>query len=336
MDSPFQRQVNADFSRARWRAFLGEISALLFGHSNELLSFDQVKTALKVRGQVYRGIQAVRIDQITGSVDRYRDFDRVFLPTQTHTAQRWKRVDQAHYQDIYLPPVQLYKVGDIYFVRDGNHRVSVARERGVEFIDAEVIELETSVPVEADLCVEDLVIKGEYADFLEATRLDRLRPGQHIEFSAPGHYRTLIEHIATHRYFMGLEQQREIPWEEAVAHWYDALYLPIVRIIREQNVLDDFLHRTEADLFLWIMDHRYFLSENFGEDVTFEEAATDFTEQFSERPVKRAIRGVKQAVESLVSDVPVPPAGDEAATPPLMPFIPDEESPPETLEKSDD
>jgi hypothetical protein len=325
MDSPFQREVNADFSHARWRAFLGEVAALLFGHSNELLSFDQVKTALKVRGQVYRGIQAVPIAQIAGSVDRYRDFDRAFLPTQTHTAARWKRVDQAHYQDINLPPVQLYKMGDVYFVRDGNHRVSVARERGVEFIDAEVIELETRVPVEADLRPEDLDIKGEYADFLEATHLDRLRPEQQIEFSAPGHYRTLIDHIATHRYFMGLEQQREIPWEEAVVHWYDTLYQSIVRVIREQNVLADFPHRTEADLYLWIMDHRYYLGERFGENVTFEEAATDFAEQFSEQPVKRAIRGVKQAVESLTSEVPVAPAGDEAATPPLMPPIPDEE-----------
>jgi len=325
MDSPFQREINADFSHARWRAFLGEVASLLFGHSNELLSFDQVKAALKVHGQVYRGIQAVPIAQIVGSVDRYRDFDRAFLPTQTHTAFRWKRVDQAHYQDINLPPVQLYQMGDVYFVRDGNHRVSVARERGVEFIDAEVIELETRVPVEADLRPEDLDIKSEYTDFLEATHLDRLRPDQRIEFSAPGHYRTLIEHIATHRYFMGLDQQREIPWEEAVAHWYDTLYQPIVRVIREQNVLADFPHRTEADLYLWIMDHRYYLGERFGEDVTFEEAATDFAEQFSEQPVKRVIRGVKQVVESLSSEMPVAPAGDEAATPPLMPSVPAEE-----------
>ena len=332
MVSPFQSEVQADFSHARWRAFLGEIASLLSGHSNELLSFDKVKDALKVRGQVYRGIQVVPIAQIAGSVDRYRDFDRAFLPTQTHTADRWKRIDQAHYQDINLPPVQLYKMGSVYFVRDGNHRVSVARERGVEFIDAEVIELETRVPVDAGLHPEDLVIKGEYADFLEVTGLDRLRPDQRIEFSAPGHYRTLIEHIATHRYFMGLDQQREIPWKEAVAHWYDTLYQPIVRVIREQNVLADFPHRTAADLYLWIMDHRYYLGERFGEDVTFEEAATDFAEQFSERPAKRAIRGVKKAVEHLASEMPVAPAGDEAATPPLMSLIPVEKPPPDQTE----
>lgn len=326
MDRGFQPEVQADFAHARWRAFLGEITSLLFGHSNELLSFDQVKAALKVRGQTYRGVQAVPVAQIVGSVDRYQDFDRAFLPTQTHTADRWMRVDQAHYQDINLPPVQLYKMGEIYFVRDGNHRVSVARERGVQFIDAEVIELETRVPVEADLGLENLVIKGEYADFLEATGLDRLRPEQRIEFSTPGHYRTLIEHIATHRYFMGLDQQREIPWEEAVAHWYDTLYLPIVCLIREQNVLADFPHRTEADLYLWIIDHRYYLSERFGKDVTLQEAAADFTEQFSERPVKRAIRGVKKAVEGLADEVPVILVGDEAATPPLLPYLPTEDS----------
>ncbi|MCR4408557.1 MAG: DUF4032 domain-containing protein [Anaerolineae bacterium] len=328
MDRGFQPEVQADFAHARWRAFLGEIASLLFGHNNELLSFDQVKAALKVRGQTYRGVQAVPVTQIVGSVDRYQDFDRAFLPTQTYTADRWMRVDQAHYQDINLPPVQLYKMGEIYFVRDGNHRVSVARERGVQFIDAEVIELETRVPVEADLGLENLVIKGEYADFLEATGLDRLRPEQRIEFSTPGHYRTLIEHIATHRYFMGLDQQREISWEEAVAHWYDTLYLPIVRLIREQNVLADFPHRTEADLYLWIMDHRYYLSERFGKDITLQEAAADFTEQFSEQPVKRAIRSVKKAVEGLTDAVPVIPIGDETATPPLLPYLPAEDSPP--------
>jgi hypothetical protein len=168
------------------------------------------------------------VDQIVGSVNRYQDFDRVFLPTQAHTAHRWRSISRAFYDDVSLPPVKLYKVGDTYFVMDGNHRVSVARERGQLFLDAEVIEARTRVPVEADLNADDLEIMEEYVEFLERTRLDEMRPGQRITFTIGGGYQRLLEHIAVHRYFMGLEEARFIPKAEAVCDWYDNLYLPLV------------------------------------------------------------------------------------------------------------
>jgi hypothetical protein len=157
--------VESDFSRARGRAFFNEIVAFLFGEDNRLLSFDAVKHSLRIGGQSYLGVRTVEVAKIVGSVDRYADFDRAFMPTQTHTAERWKSIDRAHYQLIELPPVSLYKVGDMYFVRDGHHRVSVAREQGIVFIDAEVIACETRVPLSGTLRPEDLVIVGEYADF---------------------------------------------------------------------------------------------------------------------------------------------------------------------------
>jgi len=318
----FEAQVAADFSRARFKAFFNDIISLIARRSNELLSFAEVARRLKIRQRRYGGLRAVELDKIVGSVGRYRDFDRAFLPTQSHTQGKWKSVDRAHYQEIELPPVQLYKVGDVYFVRDGHHRVSVAREKGVKFIDAEVIECEARVPVTPDLRPEDLVIKGEYVDFLETTGLDRLRPDQKIEFSVPGNYRILLEHISVHRYFMGIEQEREIPWEEAVASWYDDVYMPIVRIIREQNILAEFPGRTEADLYLWIMDHLYFLRERYGPEVGAEEAAADFAERFSERPVKKALRGVKRAAEEIATETPLPAVGaDETLITPVPPTV---------------
>ena len=318
----FEAQVAADFSRARFKAFFNDIISLIARRSNELLSFDEVARRLKIRQRRYGGLRTVEVDKIVGSVGRYRDFDRAFLPTQSHTQGKWKSVDRAHYQEIELPPVQLYKVGDVYFVRDGHHRVSVAREKGVKFIDAEVIECEARVPVTTDLRPEDLVIKGEYVDFLEATGLDRLRPDQKIEFSVPGNYRILLEHISVHRYFMGIEQEREILWEEAVASWYDDVYMPIVRIIREQNILAEFPGRTEADLYLWIMDHLYFLRERYGPEVGAEEAAADFAERFSERPVKKALRGVKRAAEEIATETPLPAVGaDETLITPVPPTV---------------
>ena len=183
-------------------------------------------------------------------------------------------------------------------MRDGNHRVSVARERGQEFIDAEVIELRTRVPLDDMVAPEQLLRKEEYADFLEHTELDRLRSDQHIEFSMLGRYKYLEDHIAVHRYFLGLERNAEIPWAEAVASWYDHVYLPVVNIIRQRRVLRHFPGLTEADLYLWIMDHRYYLSQEYGSDVGAETAASDFTVRFGRRGLKQWLDRVLQNLRS--------------------------------------
>ncbi|MCK4470329.1 MAG: hypothetical protein KAW49_00945 [Anaerolineae bacterium] len=289
-------RARMDFDTARRKAFWNEIVSFLSGRPNRLLSWDEVRDKLGVRGQVYWGIRAVPVDKIIGSVGRYRDFDRVFLPTQDRTASRWRSIARAHYDDVSLPPVKLYKIGDAYFVLDGNHRVSVAREQGVEFVDAEVIEAATRVPVTADLDAGDLEIKGEYTRFLERTRLDELRPDQRIEFTIGGGYERLLEHIAVHRYFMGLEQQRFIPEDEAVCDWYEHVYLPLVYIIREKDTLADFPGRTEADLYLWVMDHQHYLRERFGPGVGTEQATEHFADHYTTRPIKRMVHAVQDLV----------------------------------------
>ena len=284
------------FETARRKAFWREVFSFLRGRPNRLLPWDEVCDKLHVRGRVYRGVQAVPVSKVIGSVGRYQDFDRVFLPTQDVTAGRWRSIARAHYADVSLPPVQLYKVGDAYFVLDGNHRISVARERGVEFIDAEVIEVEARVPVTANLDARDLEIKGEYARFLERTRLDEVRPDQQIEFTIGGGYERLLEHIAVHRYFMGLEQQRFIPEDEAVCDWYDHIYMRLVHIIREQNVLADFPNRTETDLYLWIMDHQHYLRERLGPGVETEKAAAHFADHYTTRPIRRVLHALHDLV----------------------------------------
>src|SRR5690606_41196661 len=111
---------------------------------------------------------------------------------------------------------------------DGNHRVSVARSMGATHIQAYVTEVRTRVPLTPDIKPDDLIIKAEYADFLEKTRLDELRPEANLQVTVPGKYEILLEHIAVHRYFMGIDFDREIPYKEAVAHWYDEVYMPLV------------------------------------------------------------------------------------------------------------
>ena len=292
----FNQETENDFNRARIKAFFAELQAKLTGRPNEPVSFEAVKQSLKTFGQSYRGIMTVPIEKIVGSATlRYNDFDRAFLPLQSRTKSRWRSIDRAYYEDKLLPPVQLYQVGDVYFVRDGHHRISVAHERGQTFIDAEVIEVQTRVPLSPELLATDLEIVGEYADFVERTQIDKLRPDQSIKFSEPGGYARLIEHIAVHRYFMGEEEQHKIPWKDAVTDWYDTLYVPVVQIVRDHNMLQDFPHRTEADLYLWIMDHHYYLHEH-DEHVALEDAAVDFAEHYSERIDKRLLHAIKQAI----------------------------------------
>jgi hypothetical protein len=167
----------------------------------------------------------------------------------------------------------------------------------VAFIDAEVLEAVSRVPVTAaDLRAEDLEVLHEYRHFLERTRLDEIRPDQRIRFTIAGGYDHLIEHIAMHRYFIQVEWGREVGEEQAVAHWYDTVYMPVIEAIRTHKVLVDFPHRTESDLYLWIVQHLYYLQEK-EEDVSIEEAAADYADQFSERPLKKIVRSVKQALE---------------------------------------
>ena len=265
-------RVQADFARARSRAFFGDILAFLSGRPRRLLSYDQVKEKLRIGGPIYRGIRTVDIARIVGSVNRYADFDRAFLPMHNRIAGRWQHVDRAFYEDVSLPPVVLYQVGEVYFVVDGHHRVSVARQQGQEFIEAEVRECKVKVSVGPDLRPEDLEILGARVEFLERSGLDRVRPGADIAVSVPDGYSRILEHIAVHRYFMGLDEQRDISEDEAVIHWYDTVYLPVVRVIQEQGILKAFPGKTEADLYIWVMDHQHFLHEQ-GKDLSPPEIA---------------------------------------------------------------
>ena len=270
-------KVASDFSRARLKAFLNRIRGLISGQPTRLLSYDEVRTTLHLGGPIYRGIQTVPIDQIVGSLNRYGEFDRAFKPVDDHLAERWQRVDSAYYKAVGLPPVLLYKVGEVYFVVDGHHRVSVAREQGQKDIDAEVRECSTKVNITPELRPEDLSILGEKVHFLERTRLDKLRPHSRIRLTIPGGFDGMLEHIAVHHYFMGIDLKQPVSEEQAVVDWYDRVYLPIIEVIRSSKVLSEFPGRTEADLYVWVLDHQQHLAESEGQPLEKpEDAARDF------------------------------------------------------------
>jgi hypothetical protein len=275
--SNIDARSRSDYQSARTKALFRKVLNFISGQKRDLLEFDKVRAHLRLGGPVYRGLQYVPVSKIVGTVNRYHDFDRMFLPMQSHTARRWQRISSAWYRDVNLPPILLYKVGEIYFVIDGNHRVSVARNRGQEYIDAEVRECASKVPVTEDIHPEDLELLGSQVEFIERTQVDKVLPGVKIETTLLGGYDRLIEHIAVHRYYLGLEENRLISETEAVLQWYENLYQPVVKIVEDSDILEDFPNRTSADLYLWIMDHLHFLKHQPGfEDAEPEDAAVDF------------------------------------------------------------
>jgi hypothetical protein len=272
-----------NFRDARRKAFLTELLDTIRRQPSSMFALEDVRARLNVRGQRSLGMRTVPLGHIIGSEGRYTDFDRRFLPRSDKLKDRWSSIDRAMNESIVLPPVDLYKIGDVYFVRDGNHRISVARQQGQIDVDAYVTELIVDVPIGPELSMIQLMHKEEYSDFLEWTNLNKLRPEQRIEFSELGGYLDLVRHINAHRYYLGKDWGREISRDEAVAHWYDEVYMPIVRVIRDQHVLNNFPGRTEADLYRWIIDHRWYMRERTGADPGPAAATNDYVEQYRQK-----------------------------------------------------
>lgn len=279
-----------DFHAARSRASLKETLARFTGQPVGLLSYEEVRQKLKAQVGSERGLHDIPLAAIVGSVNRYEDFTRDFLPRDTVEGQRWASVKVAAEEMVGLPPIEVYQIGEAYFVKDGNHRVSVARRRGDSTIQAYVTEVKTAVPLKPDDSPDTLILKGEYADFLAYAHFDELRPQANLQVTSPGQYQAIREHIDVHRYYMGIDFGRDIPREEAVTHWYDTVYLPVTRVIRQRNLLQDFPGRTETDLYLWLAEHRAILENNLGMDISPEAVADDLAAAHSSRPERVAAR----------------------------------------------
>jgi nucleotide-binding universal stress UspA family protein len=264
-----------DFQSARQQAALEAIMARLTGRSIDLLSYDEVRQKLRAREVAVRELKDIPIEAIVGSVGRYLDFTRSFLPKHDSDGDRWARVYVAVDGQSGLPPIEVYQVGEAYFVRDGHHRVSVARQLGAEHVQAYVTPVISKVPLTPETDLADILLKAHLAEFLERSHLDLTRPEADLTLTAPGGYDVLEEHILVHRYFMGLDQGGEVSFEGAASHWFDTVYLPIIRVVRHQGILRDFPDRTEADLYLWLSEHRAALEAELGWKVELETAAAD-------------------------------------------------------------
>lgn len=282
-NDPIRYEGKQKFERARFQALLSELKGHLFNQPLELWSFDEVKDKLRLHNALYRGLQDVPLERIVGSVGRYNDFTREFLPKNNDMQDRWARVYAQVHSLEGVPPIDLIQVDDVYFVRDGNHRVSIARQLGFETIEAYVTELQTPVDLEPDMTPEMWDNAEAYIRFLEETKLDKNRPNPtyRILLSESSHYSGLIEHINLVRHVMETQVNREVDMEEAAIRWYDTIYQPIVKIISKYDILHYFPSRTEADLYLWLVNNLYHIREAYahGDEVSprqFSAAMLDF------------------------------------------------------------
>jgi len=271
-----------DFKRARRAAAMQQMMARLTGKSADLLAYDDVCRYVKSADEIKQGVREIPLDAIVGSVGRYQDFTRTFWPKNDSDEERWVRVKTAVNDMVGMPPIDVYKVGDVYFVIDGNHRVSIARQLGSDSITARVTEVKLRVPLSPDDDPDELICKARYAEFLEKTNLDNLRPGADLLMTFCGQYQLLLDQIEAHAALLA-EKGEPVDDETAVCRWYDEVYLPVLRHIQAQGIMRLFPERTKADMYILFSERRDELEAALGWEIEPETAVSQLAEE-SERP----------------------------------------------------
>lgn len=270
------------FDSARRSALMQDLLSYLLKRPADLLPFDEVRERLALSHVVDRGIQDVPLNRIVGTVQREREFNRAFLPREETLRGRWEDLEALALGARGFPPVELYRVGDVDFVVDGHHRVSVARSSGTPTIEARVKEFVTDVPLSAGASIEDVILKEGLAGFLDATKLVPSSPDE-FRVTAPNGYQRLLDHISVHRYYRGIELEHPVSWREAVWSWYETVYRPMIETIRGSRILQQFPGQTETDLYLFTMDHLHDLRERYGPTLTLSRAVRHFELSLSPR-----------------------------------------------------
>ncbi|MDQ6743181.1 MAG: hypothetical protein M3Z97_09795, partial [Candidatus Dormibacteraeota bacterium] len=239
-----------EFEEERQQAIRRDLTSKVTRKPRTVPPLSTVVEAAGIAGEVDRGVLQIPLAQIKGSEIRSEDFDASFQPRNRGLRQQWVQAFTLMEQGVEPPPIEVYQVGDVYFVKDGQTRVSVARHLGWEMIRASVVEVTTRAPVGSGINPEELLKAAEYSRFLEETQLDVNRPEARLECSQLGRYDKILEHILGHRYFLGLERGYEVPIPEAAMSWYDSVYRPVMDVARSHHLIERLPRWTETDIYL--------------------------------------------------------------------------------------
>src|SRR3954447_11105390 len=248
-----------DFQRARRARLLADVAARMRREPDDvalILPFEEVVDALGRAGQVDRGLQVVALEAIVGTVDRAADFDRGFPPTTTRLRSRWERIAAAQRRGEALPPISLFQVGELYFVRDGPHRVSVAKSLGRTDIDAYVIEVKTRLRLGRDLRISELPLKDHERLFRERVPLDAERRAK-IKLSDPWDFGVLAEAVEAWGFRLMQERGHYYRRADVARAWFDEEYVPVSELISSGELVER--GETETDAYLRLAADRYLL-----------------------------------------------------------------------------
>jgi len=257
-----------DFLRARRRAILARLAVRLRLEPDDvevIMPYDEVVEALGFVSERRLGLQVVPISAIVGTVDRERDFDRHFRPTSGRVRSRWEQIASAMRRGEALPPVDLYKIGEIYFVRDGHHRVSVACALGHEDIDAYVTEMITRVGIDHPITLADLPLKSHERVFFERVPLPEEARSE-IRLSDPWDYANLAESVEAWGFRAMQKSGEALDRERTARLWLETEYRPVVEALREAGLIGS---STETEAYLRVAADRYRLlrTHSWSEDV---------------------------------------------------------------------
>jgi hypothetical protein len=292
-----RHQALRRFEEARRQALLKGVAARLTGRDTRLLPFEAVRSKLRQQNPLYQGLQEVPVNSILGSAGRYREFTRQFLPLNDNLRERWVSVDSLA-KSAGWPPISVYQVGDAYFVEDGNHRVSVARQLNNATIEAHVWKFPGDIHIDPEDKLDDVILRLGEHDFLAETRLDEKFPEHTICFTSPGRYSELLAQIYDLRQKLSLIDGEEMSYDDAVVAWYELIYLPTIQIIRDSTLLNDFPGRTEADLFAWLSIHRERLRETYGDYDNLADLAQILADRYKEGSMAKVARRFRRILGS--------------------------------------
>ena len=259
MDTGFPDQdARTDFGRARRSRRLAALARRLRREPDDvnlILPFDEVVAALGRRGERRLGLQTIDLDSIVGTVDRSREFDRGFRPTSRRVRQRWERIAKAMRRGEAMPPIDVYRVGELHFVEDGHHRVSVARQLGLEVVEASVTEIVTEVPAGRETRLHDLASKSHERLFFERVPLppaDR----QRIQLSDEWRFAELAEGVEAWGFRLMQARGEYLTREQVARIWFEQEYVPIVEVLREADLIGP---GTETEAYERVVGLRYLL-----------------------------------------------------------------------------
>lgn len=248
--------ARSDFERSRRRANIARLAAWVRRRPddvNDVLPYDEVVTALGLVTERRLGLQVIPVDRIVGSVDRTRDFDRYFRPRSPALRARWQRLAAAQRRGEAMPPIEVKKVGDMYFVVDGHHRVSIAFARGFTTIDADVTEVVTRVGAGGIAVRSDLLLKDHRRLFLERVPLIG-EARDSIRMSNAWDYSELAESVEAWGFRLIQELGEFLPRGEVAGRWYRDEFTPVVSMARDAGIMAS---STDAEIYLFVACERY-------------------------------------------------------------------------------